>query len=127
MNLMRACAGARSRSSDSVRPAIACLTIVCGTWALVLTSGCAAGAVREARVGGLGRYPDAARIVVEKPTPAAQPDLRGGVATGAGRALGAVGLADYPGAPGEHLTLRFTVLNAKAEPAPLGTGARALS
>src|SRR4051812_26186438 len=87
--------------------------------AMLVVSGCAAGAVREARVGALARYPDAAHIAVEAPaagSPASDP-LRAGLGaklvTGAGHALGPVGLADYPGAPGQHLTLRLAVLTAK--------------
>ena len=105
--------------------------------ALFVVAGCAVGSVRQARVGGLARYPEAGTIAVAtaQPNPAAVPDtsVGGRVAAGALGALATAGLAtvDVTGHAGDHLTLRFDVIEAVAPVAPslgaTGLGKSALS
>jgi hypothetical protein len=92
--------------------------------ALFVVGGCAVGSVRQAKVGGLARYPEAGAIAVAtaEANPGAVPDtsVGGRVAAGALGALATAGLAtvDVTGHAGEHLTLRFDVLEAVAPGAP---------
>ena len=97
---------ARQRSARGAR--------TLGALATMLAAGCATGAVREARVGPLGRYPEARGIVVEPARPPSSP-LDAGVLAGAQRSLD-----EKLGAPapdGAHLTLRMAVLTAESQSA----------
>jgi len=117
-------------------------------WSLVVTAralflvlvgclaGCAVGSVRQAKVGGLARYPEAGTIAVApgQANPGAATDARVGaqVSAGALGALATAGLAtvDVTGA-GDHLTLHFDVIEAVAPAASsqglTGLGKSALS
>ena len=105
--------------------------------ALFFVGGCAVGSVRQARVGGLARYSEAGVITVAtaQPNPAGTADtsLGGQVAAGALGALATAGLAtmDVTGHGGDHLTLRFDVIEAVAPVGPslgaTGLGKSALS
>jgi hypothetical protein len=94
---------------------------------LVAGAGCAAGAVREARVAPLGAYPGARGIVVEAANPAAGA-LDAGAVEGARRSLDAAKLGAPPaGGDDAHLTLRLAVVAAQAQAAPQGTAAEVMS
>ena len=116
-----------SKMQGATWPAASALALVS------MVAGCAVGSVRQARVAGLARYPEAAAIIVGAPDGNASvtgdAPVSAQVATGAQRALAAAGVAsDRGGAPGDHLTLRFVVIEAIAPAAPgLEVTDRALS
>lgn len=95
--------------------------------ALCALSGCATGAVREARVGALGAYPEARGVAVAvAPSPGAAAGLTDAVAAGARAALDGAGL----GASSDQrrtLTLLIEVTEAKPPTAVLDGTDGALS
>jgi hypothetical protein len=105
----------------------ACVLVARVAGVLLLTS-CAAGSVRQARVGGLGRYPEAGSIAVAGADTSVP--LGAAAAAGARRAFEAAGMAAPElgdAGAGVHLTLRLAVLAAEAPAGPLDTTARVFS
>ncbi len=87
----------------------------------VVLDGCAIGSIREARVGGLGRYPNTLTIAVQ-PNPLHPSAMDSMVVAAANRAVGAGQSVDSSVTPGPHFTL---LVNVKATE-PLGATAAPL-
>lgn len=99
------------RPAWSVLGAVAALSV-----SVSVVAGCAVGSIRQARVGGLARYPEAAAIAVEpRPGTASDASIGARIAGGALGSFATAGLAtvDVSGAA-NHLTLRFEVIEAVA-------------
>src|SRR4051812_30974374 len=85
-----------------------------GSFALALAlSGCAVGSIREARVGGLGKYPEARAIVVQR-DPAHSSALDSAAVEAAEKFLASDQTADSGKSRSPHLTLNLAVTAAEA-------------
>ena len=102
-----------------------------GQWLLAIATtglvGCAAGPLREARVGPLGRYPEARAITASAASGAAASPTENAVVTSAQGSLDVEQSPVTSNLEQPHLTLRLTVLASEPSAPPQGSAERAMS